>query len=189
LQPGAWFVLSAPSGFGLRTPLSKCSVHGDIDIANDGASDSMLKLSRAISSSASAKNIPAGAGSFLVETSVLEETFSHPRFGYEVADRMLQLQVRVQNNSPEGRLVMLSGRDLNCARGTAFAWMLGSEEAISGLSSGPVEIAPGDWTVFSQRLGGTGPPEHCHASISVSEVIRGLNAFAGSTLPLDKYTK
>jgi hypothetical protein len=141
----------------------------------------VLEVSRSLASKIRPQQLPEAPGAIEVRSAVVAETFSHHRLTLKGVERFLQVQVRVQNKSGELRAIMVTDRALSCAAGSTFSWLAGADEAISGLSSGPVEIAPGAWTVFSQRLGGRGNPAACTVSLEIADILRAPGAAAWVT--------
>jgi hypothetical protein len=174
LDKGAWFVLSVPSGVGIENPPEGCSFEASVEIATGERWVPLTTVKERLEVPAVKQEVTREAGNFRVETSVIEERFGHGHASGGGVERFLQAQIFVENNSAQWRRVSITGRKLQCSGGGEFEWLLGADEAISGLSSGPAEIAPGRWTAFSQRLGGRGDSVKCEVSFTLGELRRGL---------------
>jgi hypothetical protein len=173
LDKDAWFVLSVPSGVGLENPPEGCSFEASLEIGTGKRWVLLTTVKERLELRAVKQEVPREAGNFRIETSVVEERFSHVHESKGGVERFLQAQIFIENKNAQWRKVSIAGRELQCGGGGQYEWLLGADEAISGLSSGPVEIAPGGWTAFSQRLGGRGDPLKCEVSFMLGEVRRG----------------
>jgi hypothetical protein len=167
LQPGAWFVLSRPTGFARQRLSPNCRAVATLMQSTDARLE-LLSTSEVGLTRLASRRVAPGITKLAVATSVVAERFSHHHFRTDGIETYLQVQIRITNDSDSPSYVSVYSRGIKCSRGS-YEFLLGQDEALSGMSTGPVEIAPHTWAVLSQRIGGLGGSENCAATFRLAE--------------------
>jgi hypothetical protein len=180
LESKSWYVHIVPSFLAGKESLEKCNaVFETMELTPNGqrlrpvVSRKIPLLQRPLQDSREKSE-----GMISTETSVIGNRSLLPEAQHGASATSIEIQLRITNHSSGWRIVELADRQLSCEGASRGSWRLGSGEAISGVSAGPLPVSPGGWVVLSQRLLVEGKPSECRVRFGLEEGSDGLHRIA-----------
>lgn len=173
LDPGAWFAAANLTGLNSYPGIKACKAEFIVEVWSGSKWAEAWRRAHPLAGSVRTQAGSKDPGTYQVRMNVAEDNYRSSGSDEGRQGRSIQIQVRVENRTEAWRDIALTGRALKCAGESSYDWTLGPGEAPNGLAAGPIQLAPKQWVVFSQRLMGTGNPADCNAEIRLSELIGG----------------
>jgi hypothetical protein len=172
LEPMAWFALVIPSGLTNRVSTDECNAVIETMELTENRQRLHPRTQKKFALKQDAPQLLRiqRKGDISVDASVVAEVRELLDGNVSVPGSPMEIQIRIVNRSSEWRLLELADRQVTCVGKSIGTWRLGGGEAMSGASAGPLDLRPGGWLIFSQRLLLQGNPADCRVKFGIEEL-------------------
>lgn len=169
LQPGAWFVFVHPTR--LIWSNRDCEVWAQLKETTDSAIGRGAPLVLREAAVFPERNTPISnrRGEFEITTSVARVKRRSARLVRSTNWDIVQVQIRVANDSENWRDVAVIDRNLACTDDSEGQLLIGPGELPTGMQHGPASMPPSSWLVFTERFQINGDPRHCRVTYKLGE--------------------